>query len=265
MTRSILLIALIAGFSGTPQTPTPKPADAKPAPAAQSAPGVKPGSIDLTVTSQTGALLSGASVRADGPSSRQGSTDVEGDVILTNVAAGTYRCRIQRDGYITLEKELTVKVGARAVAEAVLSPAPPAPPSPAPAPPPPTTAAQPVLVAGLPVAVSLVDQLADDLIKSKDAVAEHDLGCSGATSAKLIRLHDGLPSQTQADADEMLYVIAGDATLTIGGKDQVVGPGWLGIIPRGTNHALARRGNKTLLVLSIQSGPVCPSPAAGAK
>ncbi len=265
MTRSILLIALMAGFSGTPQAPTPKPADAKPAPATQSAPGVKPGSIDLTVTSQTGALLSGASVRADGPSSRQGSTDVEGDVILTNVAAGTYRCRIQRDGYITLEKELTVKVGTRASAEAVLSPAPPAPPPPAPLPPTPAVQVQAALVAGLPVTVSLVDQLADDLIKSKDAVAEHDLGCSGATSAKLIRLRDGLPAHTQADTDEIVYMIAGDATLTIGGKDQVVGPGWLGVIPRGTSHAIARRGTKALLVLSIQSGPPCPSAAAGVK
>lgn len=264
MTRSILLIALMAGFSGTPQTPTPKPADAKPAPATQSVPGVKPGSIDLTVTSQTGALLSGASVRADGPSSRQGSTDVEGDVVLTNVAAGTYRCRIQRDGYITLEKELTVKAGARAAAEAVLSPAPPSPP-PAAAPPP-APAAQPALVAGLPVTVSLVDQLADDLIKSKDAIAEHDLGCSGATSAKLIRLSkDGLPAHTHADADEMLYIIAGNATLTVGGKDQVIGPGWLGIVPRGTTHAIVRPGNRPVLVLSIQSGPPCPSPAAGAK
>jgi mannose-6-phosphate isomerase-like protein (cupin superfamily) len=264
VTRSILLIALVAGFSGTAQTPTPKPADAKPAPATQSAPGVKPGSIDLTVTSQTGALLSGASVRADGPSSRQGSTDVEGDVILTNVAAGTYRCRIQRDGYITLEKELSVKAGARAAAEAVLSPAPP-PPTPPPAPLPPTPAAQPALVAGLPVTVSLVDQLADDLVKSKDVVAERDLGCSGATSAKLIRLRDGLAAHTHADADELLYMIAGDAMLTIGGKDQNVKAGWLGLVPRGTAHALTRRNGPYLLVLSIQSGPPCPSPAAGAK
>ena len=264
MTRTFLLIALMVGLSGTPQTPPPKPVDTKPAPATQSAPAVRPGSIDLTVTSQTGALLSGASVRAEGPSSRQGSTGSDGDVILTNVAAGTYRCRIQRDGYITLEKELTVKAGARSAAEAVLSPAPP-PPAPV-APPPTPAAAPPALLPGSPVTVSLVDQLADDLLKSKDAVAEHALGCSGATSAKLIRLRDGLPAHTHADADELLYVLAGDATLTIGGKDQVVAPGWLGIIPRGTSHAVARRGNKTLLVLSIQSGPACPSgTAAGAQ
>jgi len=268
VTRPLLLVALMMGFGAPPQAPPPKPADAKPAPAAQSAAqgasSARPGSIDLTVTSQTGALLSGATVRAEGPSSRQGSTGSDGDVILTNVAAGTYRCRIQRDGYLTLEKEVTVKAGARTAAEAVLSPAPP--PPPAPAPPPPAPTAAPALVPGVATTVSLVDQLADDLVKSKDAVAEHDLGCSGATSAQLIRLRDGLPAHTHADADEMLYMIAGDAMLTIGGKDQVVGPGWLGIVPRGTSHAIVRRGNKTLLVLSIRSGPPCPSGgASGAK
>jgi mannose-6-phosphate isomerase-like protein (cupin superfamily) len=267
VTRTLLLVAVMLGFGGSPQTPPPKPADAKPAPTTQSAPGVKPGSIDLTVTSQTGTLLSGATVRAEGPSSRQGSTGVDGDVVLTNVAAGTYRCRIERDGFLTLEKELTVKPGVRSAAEAVLSPAPPHPAAPAPALPAPAPTVQPVLVPGLPVTVSLVDQLADDLVKSKDAIAEHELGCSGAMSAKLIRLlKDGLPAHTHADADEMLYMIAGDATLTVGGKDQAIGPGWLGIVPRGTMHAIARRGNRALLVLSIQSGPPCANGStSGAK
>jgi len=267
VTRTFLLVALMLGFGGPPQAPPPKPADAKPAPAQttpQTASSARFGSIDLTVTSQTGALLSGATVRAEGLSSRQGATGSDGDLVLTNVAAGTYRCRIQRDGYLTLEKEVTVKVGARTAAEAVLSPAPPPPPAPAPASPAPTASS--ALVPGLPVTVSLVDQLADDLLKSKESIAEHDLGCSGATAAKLIRLSkDGLPAHTHADADEMLYIMAGNATLTIGGKDQVIGPGWLGIVPRGTTHAILRTGNKALLVLSIQSGPACPNGASGAK
>jgi mannose-6-phosphate isomerase-like protein (cupin superfamily) len=257
VTRTLVLVALMMGFGGPPQAPPPKPADAKLAPTTQSASSARFGSIDLTVTSQTGTLLSGATVRAEGLSSRQGSTGSDGDVVLTNVAAGTYRCRIQRDGYLTLEKEVTVKVGARTASEAVLSPAPPPPPAPAPPPLAPTTS--PALVPGLPVTVSLVDQLADELVKSKDAVAEHDLGCSGATSAKLIRLRDGLPAHTHADADELLYMIAGDATLTVGGKDQNVKAGWLGLIPRGTPHALTRRSGPSLLVLSIQSGPPCPN------
>jgi mannose-6-phosphate isomerase-like protein (cupin superfamily) len=269
VTRTFLLVALMMGVGGPPQAPPPKPPDAKPAPATQSAPpspsSARPGSIDLTVTSQSGALLSGATVRAEGLSSRQGSSGPDGDVVLTNVAAGTYRCRIERDGYITLEKELTVKAGARSAAEAVLSPAPP-PSAPAPAPPAPV-AAPPALMPGSPAMMSLTDELADALVKSKDAVAEHLLGCSGATAAKLIRVRDSLPSHTHADADEFLYMVAGEsATLTIGGKDQVIGAAWLGVIPRGTAHALTRRRGPYLLVLSILSGPPCPSAGtSGAK
>jgi quercetin dioxygenase-like cupin family protein len=98
-------------------------------------------------------------------------------------------------------------------------------------------------------------------------VAEHVLGCSGATEAKLIRVRDSLPSHTHADADEFLYMVAGEsAVLTIGGKDQIIGAAWLGIIPRGTPHALTRRSGPYLLMLSILSGPPCPSGAAsGAK
>ena len=260
MTRTVLCIAFLSGVGLAAQTAATKPPDTKPVSAQAPTSTAKLGSIDLTVTSQTGALLSDAAVRAEGPTSRQGSTTAEGEIVLTNVAAGTYRCRIERDGYITLEKEVVVKAGARTAAEAVLSTAPPPPPPPAPPPAPPAPAPS-NLVPGSPVTVSLVDQLAEDLMKSKDSIAEHGLGCSGATSANLIRLKDGLPSQTHADADELLYMITGDATLTLAGKDLAIGPGWLGIIPRGSAHAIARRGSKPLLILSIQSGPACPAGA----
>ena len=112
-------------------------------------------------------------------------------------------------------------------------------------------------MAGSPLTISLVDQIADELIKSKDPIAEHALGCSGATASKVIRLNDALPSQTHADADEIIYLIAGSATLTMNGKDQAVSAGWFSLIPRGMSHALKPRGGKPVLVLSVQSGPAC--------
>jgi mannose-6-phosphate isomerase-like protein (cupin superfamily) len=175
--------------------------------------------------------------------------------VLSNLNAGTYRCRIERDGYITLEKEVVVKAATKSGTEAALTAAPPPPPPPAPVAPPP--AAMPVLKPGPPVVVSLTDQMADDLVKSKDPIAEHSLGCSGATSAKLIRVKDVLPAHTHADADEVIYLITGDATLQMGGKDSMVGAGWMGLVPRGTSHTLTRRGTKVVLMLSVQSGPAC--------
>src|SRR5262249_4961434 len=148
--RLILVLAMTPGLTAahatsqaasTPPPTATKPADPKP-PAAQTpaAPAARPGSIDLTVTNQTGRLLADATVKAEGPPSRQGTTSGEGQAILTNVAAGTYRVRVERDGYITLEKDLVVKAGARTGGEAVLTSAPPA-PAPPPPPPAPTPAA----------------------------------------------------------------------------------------------------------------------------
>jgi len=260
ITRTVVSLALAAGVGVLPQAPPAKPADQKPAPSSSaSTASTKVGSIDLTVTSLTGAVLADAKVGAEGPSSRQGTTSSEGEVVLTNVTPGTYRTRIQRDGFFTLEKEIVVRAGARTTSEATLSPAPPPPPPPAPAPAPKTMA--PALAAGSPVTMSLIDQIADDLIKSKDPIAEHALGCSGATASKLIRLNDALATQTHADADEVMYLIAGNATLTMNGKDQVVSAGWFGLIPRGMSHALKPRGGKPVLVLSVQSGPPCANPS----
>ena len=254
ITRTVVSLTLAAGVGTLQQAPPAKPADQKPATSAAS---TKVGSIDLTVTSLTGAVLADAKVSAEGPSSRQGSTSAEGEVVLTNIAPGTYRARIQRDGFYTLEKEIVVRAGARTTTEATLSPAPPPPPPPAPTPAPAPATVAPALVAGSPLTVSLVDQIADDLIKSKDPIAEHALGCSGATASRVIRLNDALPAQTHADADEIMYLIAGTATLTLNGKDQSVSAGWFSLIPRGMSHALKPRGGKPVLVLSVQSGPPC--------
>ena len=261
ITRTVVSFALAAGVGAIQQAPPAKPVDPKPVTSQSSSAATKVGSIDLTVTSLTGAVLADAKVSADGPSTRQGSTSPEGELVLTNITPGTYRCRIQRDGFFTLEKEIIVRAGARTTTEATLSPAPPPPPPPAPTVAAPKTVA-PTLVAGSPATVSLVDQIADDLIKSKDPIAEHALGCSGATSSKVIRLNDALPAQTHADADEIIYLIAGSATLTMNGKDQAVSAGWFSLIPRGMSHALKPKGGKPVLVLSIQSGPPCANSAA---
>jgi mannose-6-phosphate isomerase-like protein (cupin superfamily) len=230
------------------------PSGARPAPQA-----ARPGSIQITVSSGVGARLAGASVRADGPTMRQGTTGADGTILLQNLPAGTYRCRIERDGFITLEKEIVVRAGARAPAEAVLTAAPPVPPPPAPPPPPPpsTTPATPALRPGEPRAVSLAD-LAEELLRDPAPLTERQLGCSGATSARLINARESIAEHSHADADEMIYIVAGEATLKLGDRTHNVGPAWLGIVPRGMSHVLTRRGRTPVVVLSIQSGPVCP-------
>ena len=227
----------------------------------QAGAAAKPGSLVITVAGENGAPLSGASVKVAGATvDRAATSGADGGVTLLNLPAGTYRARITRDGYVTLEKEVTIRAGARLTTEAVVTAAPPAPPPPPP--PPAASAPAPTTSTLKPGKVSLtfvVDQITqmDKELRNSPTV-ERDLGCSGATATKLIMTRENMAMHTHADADEMLYIVAGEGTLTVGDKDQTVEAGWFSVVPRGTSHSVTRRGRNALLVLSVRSGPACP-------
>jgi len=227
----------------TPQTPS------APAPP-------KPTQLDLRVTDRSGMLLDNAHVTAEGPSSRDGATD-HGAVSFKNLTAGTYRLRIERDGYVTLEKDVTVKAGVGNAAEAALTAAPPPPPPP-PAPTPVVVAAPaPVLTAGPPSVASIPD-LADGTQRlGSDASKETPLGCSGATAARLLQARDVINGKVKPDADETLYLVAGEGTLHLAGKDYVWSAGSFAMVPRGSDYSIGRRGKNPIIVLSTINGPVC--------
>jgi mannose-6-phosphate isomerase-like protein (cupin superfamily) len=88
------------------------------------------------------------------------------------------------------------------------------------------------------------------------------IGCSGVSQSRLIVLRESLPSGTTSDADEMLYLVAGEATLTVAGKEQSITPGWFSIVPRGTSWALSRKGKNPAIVLSTVSGRACATQSA---
>jgi mannose-6-phosphate isomerase-like protein (cupin superfamily) len=209
--------------------------------------------LTVLVTTSTGTPLADATVAVTGPVSRQGTTGADGTVQFQNMTTGTYRCHAEHDGYITLEKEVAVKAGTPETTEASLSDA----PAPAPEPPPPAPVAPaPALSPGEPTVVDIT-KLAEQALAQKNAIVERVIGCSGATSARLYRLNDALPEQTREDTDVMFYDVAGEATLTIGGKSQPLEPGSFGIVPRGTAYGVARRGRNPLILLAIRSGPPC--------
>ncbi len=249
---STFLLAVVAWTgtqaSGTsPQTPAAPPAP-------------RPTTAEVRVTDRAGAPLDGAKVMAEGPQSRDGLTDKAGVVSFRLTAAGTYRLRIERSGFITLEKEVAVKAATSNVVDAALTaaPAPPAPPpvvAPPVAPPP----SAPVLVAGAPAVVFVADLADEDLkARSTDPLKEHALGCSGATSSRLMTLKgDTLAVHTHADADETIYVMAGEGTLRMSGKDYPLAPGWFALVPRGVEHLVTRKGRTPLVMISSVSGPAC--------
>ena len=217
----------------------------------------KPAVLEIRVTDRMGAPLDGADVAAEGPLGRKGATDRNGSLTFKSLTAGTYRFRIERQGYVPLEKEVVVRAGAMESVEAALSAAPPPPPEPKPAPPPPpVVVAPPPLPVGQPRALS-IPELFEKQPLGRDALKESAIGCSGASAATVMQLRDGLTVHKHADADEMLYVVGGEALLKLGDKDFIIAAGWFVLVPRGTDHVLTRRGRNPVYLLSVLNGPPC--------
>jgi len=247
------------------QTPTPvaspKPTPTAPAapPATQGTAAARPGALVVTVLNEKGEPLTGATVSMRGVTERAGTTGPDGTVTLQNIPAGTQRARISRDGFITLEKEVTIRSAARTPAEAVLSAAAP-PPAPSPTPSPtPTPNPTPTTSSGTPGTMKMVNipELAEQMLRDTQPSVSRQLGCSGLLETTLIVARENVASHRHADVDEMLYLVAGDATLTINDKDQTIAAGWFGLVPRGMPHALTRRGRNPMVFLLVHSGKPC--------
>ncbi|HEX5070197.1 MAG TPA: carboxypeptidase regulatory-like domain-containing protein [Vicinamibacterales bacterium] len=235
---------------------TPPPATGRSTSGSQSAAN-RPGSITLTVANEQGQPLADATVSIRGSVDRGGVSGSDGVVTLQNLPPGTYRARITRADYFTLDKEVTVKAGAKATAEAVLSLAPPPPPPPAP--PPAPTETKPAVPAGKPGSIavlSLVD-LIDQMRKDPEPVVDRDLGCAYAARSRLIVAKANVASHQHADVDEFLYVVYGDGTLTVGDKAVPLTAGSFALAPRGVSHAITKKGSKEIVLLVVQSGMPC--------
>jgi quercetin dioxygenase-like cupin family protein len=259
------LSVAIAVFALALQTPTPTPvASPKPAataPVTQGTGAARPGALVLTVVNEKGEPLRDAMVTARGAVDRSGPTLTDGTITLQNMPVGTYRARISREGFITLEKEVSIRSAARTNAEAVLSAAPP-PPAPPPTPSPtPTPEVMLTAAAGAPGVAKTVNiaEMADQILNSKDTtpLVSRQLGCSGVIETSLVVARDNVASHRHADVDEMVYLVAGDATLTIAEQNQTITAGWFGLVPRGQSHSLTRRGRNPMVFLLVHSGKPC--------
>ena len=207
--------------------------------------------VEIRVTDRSGAPLKSASVTIKGISQRVGETSASGRVTFWNVRVGTYLLRAERGAFIRLEKEFTVKPGEPAHVAAALSPLPP----PAPAPPP--LPASTVGPAGDP-RVLFIPDFAEKQLMRHESIKASSIGCAGATEARLIQMREPITAHSHGDAEEMLYVVAGEGTLKIGDAVQRIAPGWFSMVPRGLAHSLRREGRNPVIILSLLSGQPCP-------
>jgi hypothetical protein len=261
--RIAMCFALIVATSGaaaqapTP-TPAPRPSAPTPAPAAaRRAPPARAG-VAITITDPQGATLSGVRVEVLGASDRAGDTNASGQINFPGMQAGTYRVRFTGSTVITFEREVTLRAGQTTTLDITLNPAPP-PPEPPPAAPPEPVAAPPPPMGpvGAPRSLSIVELIERQLIPGDEPRRETLVACSGNTRTTLVQLNQEQPARLYDDAEVTYYVVAGEGAVRVTERDTALAAGSFVSIPRGTSHALLRRGRRPLIVLVTLSGTPC--------
>ena len=180
---SCLLITLL-GAPLVAQTPKPAP-PAQPAtqPAPAPAPvrrrpaaAATPVTVTMTVLDKTGSPLGDASVSMLSDQPREAKTTAGGIARFLTVKPGEYHLRFDREGFVSLERDLTVKGGAPVDLEITLAPM-PAPPAPK-APEPTRSGNAP---AGDAKALSVVDFLESNHLSGRDPIKSDQLGCTASS------------------------------------------------------------------------------------
>ena len=212
-----------------------------------------PVTVAVTVSDKTGAPIGDAAVSMLSDQPRETKTTAGGIARFLTVKPGEYRLRFDKDGFVSLERDIAVKGGAPVDLEVTLTPMPAPPPPKSPDPTPASTAP-----AGDAKALSVVDFLEGNHLSGRDPIKSDQLGCTACfPRTMLLQIRDDLQEKSTPDADEVLYVVAGQGSLRLGNKDVALEAGGLAVVPRGTVRGLSRKGKNPLIVLSVVSGPPC--------
>ena len=262
--RIVLLLSLIL-VPSLVLAQTPAPAPAPPAPTVQP-PRPRPAAASrttmvVTVTDPTGATLPGIHVEVLGTSDRSGDTNDSGTARFTNVRAGTHRVRFSGPGVITLVREVFVRAGQTSDLDVTLNPAPESsqPEQQQPQPPPqaaPVGGGPPLGPPGEPKYVSILDLLEKEFI-GRQPRKESILGCSGNARATMIQLNESQPERLYETSEAMYYVLGGEGTMRLNGRESALVTGGFALVPRGSSHGFVRKGKRPLILLSILSGETC--------
>ena len=240
-----------------PPPTTQKPASTTPAPRRAPTTASARSGIAITVTSPQGATISGVQVALTGPTERNGETDGGGQLNFPGLQAGTYRLRFSGDKVTTFEKEVTVRAGQISDVDVTLSPA----PEPrvivkeAPALPPGPSASA-MGPKGQPITHAIGELLEKEFV-GKQPRRETLLSCSGNERAAMIQLNEAMPERLYENADAIYYVLGGEGTLILNGKETKLGLNGFASVPRGTSHSFSKRGSRLLVLLSVLSGEPC--------
>jgi mannose-6-phosphate isomerase-like protein (cupin superfamily) len=254
----VTLVALVAAPALVDARQTPAPTAAQPPVAAaprpapvQSAPVTGRIVLTIEVTDGTGTPLPDVSVSMSGPLARAAVTGKDGSVKLQGIKPGTYRLRFEAASFVTLERDVTVKGVAPSQEDVMLTRAPAQPPPPL-APPvsvsPATVRPDPNAIVDL---LMLPEWIEKNLVGRSDPLKETMVGRTPGATATVVQVRESIKDRLRIDADEMLYVIAGQGTVRAKGQEQSLDAGAFVVIPRGVTYTLERRGRNPLIALSV--------------
>ena len=209
----------------------------------------------IVVADPSDAPVTDVKVTMTGPAQRTTRTE-RGRAVFEGLPAGTYRFRFEKIGYIAFEREVVGRGGKPIDVKVTLTPEPLPPPRPVPPLPP--------AVTDVPARFVVLDMPAfiEKNYVGRAAGKTTALACASGATSTLIQINEPVANHAHSDADEFVYVIAGDGTLRMGQREEALGPAVFLMIPRGMSHTMTAGRKKPLVLMSIRAGEPCAAPPA---
>lgn len=204
------------------------------------------------VADPSGKPVTDVKVTMTGPAQRSSRTEA-GRIVFEGLPAGSYHFRFEKDGFEPLERDVAGRGSAPIDVKVslVVAAAPPKPLAPVgPLPPAASATANGVVVLDMPAFI-------EKNYVGRASGKTSPLGCGTAGSSTLIQINDAIATHTHADADEFLYVVAGQGSLNMGDRQEPLGPGVYAMLPRGVAHGFTTGPKKPLVMISTRAGDRC--------
>jgi mannose-6-phosphate isomerase-like protein (cupin superfamily) len=206
----------------------------------------------VAVSDTSGAPIPDVNVTLTGAAERTGRTE-GGRLVFEGLPTGAYKLRFDKDGFVSLEHEVTARGGTPTDVKVTLTaaPPPPKPVEPVKLPPPPPERR----VDAKPLALDLPTYIEKNYVGRASDKAS-GLSCTTGGAATLLQINDPIKEHAHADSDEFLYVIAGEGSAQLGDAGEPMSAGVFLVVPRGMPHAI-KATKKPLVFLSILAGDKC--------
>jgi mannose-6-phosphate isomerase-like protein (cupin superfamily) len=209
-----------------------------------------PVTFTVMVKDASGAPVTDVRVNVTGPVQRTARTE-GGRIVFENLPSGEYQFHFEKTGFLPVDQPVTGR-GVKPIPVEVTLAAVPVPPKP-------VAPLAPVAAARNDARLVILDMPAfierNYVGKAPDRTTA--MACAAGGSSTLIQVNVAIVEHTHPDADEFIYVIAGQGSARMGERIESLGPGVFMMIPRGMAHAFAVGNKKPLVFVSTRAGDKC--------